>query len=189
MKTNLLFWLVSILPWLPVSASVVCPDPPINDDPCFLSNNPPLDLSVVKTHEGTTCCARGPQDMNEDGSPADFANVDCSENTGQAAVWYRFKPDSLDAGYTIHWERTILDAANDSVSMEVYWGDENQACEGFSESVASACFKLFAKLDIKGCTQTGEELFIKISTNNSLNACGGFILWMTDMMFIWSRLT
>jgi hypothetical protein len=159
-----------------VSFASICPDPPINDDPCILSDNPPLDLTTVGIHEGTTCCARGPLDQNQDGGPADLENIVCPDSTENASVWYMYSPGVDDIGYTIQLEQSSDDPAEGPITMEVYWGDEDQGCEGFAEAVASSCSDLSATLTVSKCAQAGDKLFVKVSTNNVDEQCGKFVI-------------
>ena len=151
--------------------------PPINDDPCDMSINPPFDLTGGGSHNGTTCCARGPKDENPDGSLADFENVDCSSATDDAAVWYTLVPDENVDGYDV-----ILDNIDigGNVTVEVYWGAPDAGCgAGFTETVASSCADQNTVLAIPNCPMPGEILYVKVTTDDADNACGDFVLSIT----------
>lgn len=176
MKTICSFFVLLLFSLFAFSNSSFCPDPPINDDPCIESSNPPFDLTGGGSHVGTTCCARGPQDVNTDGSLADFENVDCSAVTEDAAVWYVFTPDPEDDGYEIILEGGI-DAAEGPIAIEVYKGPIDQGCNGgFGETLASSCADLVVDFKIGNCFAEDEVIFIKISTDDPLENCGTFTL-------------
>lgn len=159
------------------SDAFLCPDPPINDDPCTESDNPPYDLTGGGSHVGTTCCARGPQDENPDGSPADFGNVDCSAATQDAAVWYMYTPNPDDDGYDVILEQGGMDPSEGPIGIEVYKGLADQGCNGgFAETIASSCADFGVSLAIGNSFAEGEVLFVKVSTDDSSENCGTFIL-------------
>ena len=134
-------------------SAVLCPDPPSNDDPCLTSVNPPHDLTGGGTHLGSTCCARGPQDSNTDGSPADHPNFACSSATEGAAVWYVFVPNDADAGYDITLEEVGgANQAEGPITVEVYWANEEDACMGnLIEPLASSCVATTTTIKIGNC--------------------------------------
>jgi len=176
MKTIYTVFIFLLFAQFSFSNASFCPDPPLNDDPCIESTNPPFDLSGGGTHVGTTCCARGPQDINPDGSLADFENVDCSAATEDAAVWYIFTPDPDDDGYQITLEGGI-DPAEGPIAIEVYKGPVDQGCNGgFGETLASSCADLGVSFKIGNCFAPNEVLFVKISTDDALENCGSFTL-------------
>jgi hypothetical protein len=170
-KFSILFLL--FLAHLSFSSPSICPDPPINDDPCITSDNPPYDLTGGGTHMGTTCCARGPDDENPDGSAADFENADCSAAAEDAAVWYQYTPDETDDGYNI-----ILDQgdAEGPISLEVYTGVPDAGCTGALTFIVSSCGSNTADIKIGNCFEPGDIMFVKIATDDPLENCGTFIL-------------
>jgi hypothetical protein len=142
----------------------VCPDPPINDDPCITSDFPPIDLTGSGTHLGTTCCAT-----------SDLDNIDCSDPTG-ASVWYIFTPDANDIGYDILLTPSG-DGAEGPISVEVYSGLVDQGCNGgFDTTLASSCSNTDVHFKIGNCFDAGEVIFIKVSTNGAEDNCGEFQL-------------
>ncbi len=151
--------------------------PPINDDPCDTDDNPPFDLTGGGSHQGTTCCARGPKDENEDGSLADLENVDCSAATEDAAVWYTYTPNEDDDGYQIFLEEVGgPDGIGGNVTVEIYWGTPNQGCSGFGETIASSCTDTNLDIKIGNCSDPGQILFVKVTTDDADDECGEFIL-------------
>ncbi|MFT4533656.1 MAG: hypothetical protein ACJA1A_001835 [Saprospiraceae bacterium] len=161
-----------------VLSAVLCPDPPSNDDPCLTSVNPPLDLTGGGTHLGSTCCARGPQDSNMDGTPADHPNYACSSATEGAAVWYVFIPNDADDGYDITIEEVVgADQAEGPITIEVYWASEEDACMGnLIEPLAFSCVTTSTTIKIGNCPGPDQMLFVKVSTASSDENCGDFLL-------------
>ncbi|MDF1698218.1 MAG: hypothetical protein P1U56_20385, partial [Saprospiraceae bacterium] len=173
------FYLVLLFTFygLTVNASVLtCPDPPLNDDPCELSMNPPFDLTSTGIHSGTTCCARGSNDVNGDGSSADFENLVCSNATENAAVWYEFSPDVAEDGYSIAIE--VVGEANEStISVEVYAGTTDQACGvGFNSTLAAICMEDSGLLKVGNCLAADEKFYIKINSINGEEDCTDFTI-------------
>ncbi|MDF1696034.1 MAG: gliding motility-associated C-terminal domain-containing protein [Saprospiraceae bacterium] len=147
--------------------------PPENDDPCINDDNPPFDLSGGGSHNGTTCCARGPKDANPDGSAADFENVDCSAATEDAAVWYIFTPNEADDGYNIILEPGDIEGPT---SLEVYTGTPDGGCTGGLTLIASSCNSNSADIKLGNCFTPGEVLFVKVTSDDADENCGTFIL-------------
>ena len=147
--------------------------PPINDDPCDASINPPFDLTGGGSHNGTTCCARGPNDSNPDGSAADFQNADCSNATEDAAVWYQYTPSEDDDGYNIILEPGDVEGPT---SLEVYTGAPGAGCTGALTVIASSCNSNSANIKIGNCFEPGDILYVKVTTDDPDENCGTFIL-------------
>ncbi|MFT6336496.1 MAG: putative repeat protein (TIGR01451 family) [Saprospiraceae bacterium] len=177
--------LICIGPYL-YSSSILfdeslCPDPPSNDDPCFSSVNPPQNLIEGVSYQGSTCCARGPQDSNTDGTPADHPNFGCSSATEGAAVWYVFTPNEADDGYDITLEEVVgLDQAEGPITIEVYWASEEDACMGnLNEPLAFSCVATSTTIKIGNCPGPDQMLFVKVSTASADDNCGDFQLTIT----------
>jgi len=147
--------------------------PPINDDPCDTSINPPFDLTGGGSHNGTTCCARGPNDTNADGSAADFNNQDCSAATEDAAVWYQFTPSEADDGYNIILEPGDMEGP---ASVEVYTGAPGAGCTGALTVIESSCNSNNADIKIGNCFAPGDILYVKVTTDDPDENCGTFFL-------------
>ena len=158
---------------IPFNLNIKLNAPPINDDPCDASINPPLDLTGGGSHNGTTCCARGPKDSNPDGSAADFENAECSAATEDAAVWYQFTPNEADDGYNILLEPGDMEGP---ASLEVYVGAPGAGCTGALTPIASSCSSNTADIKIGNCFEPGQILFVKVTTDDHDMACGTFVL-------------
>ncbi len=164
MKKTIYTFLFLVLTQFSFSNSILCPDPPANDDPCISSDNPPIDLTNIGFHSGTTCCAT-----------PDFDNVACANGTG-SSVWYVYTPDLGDKGYTINLE-PIGSAAEGPVTVEVYAGTSNQGCSGgFINVLASSCIDTQVSIKIGNCLESEEVFFIKVSTNEADENCGEFMI-------------
>ena len=147
--------------------------PPINDDPCITSINPPLDLTGGGSHAGTTCCARGPKDSNPDGSQADWQNQNpCNDSTEDAAVWYMFTADPLDAGYQV-----IVNGGSISnqMTVQIYGtanpGDLCNAVPTGDGVIASSCSSLSVDIRFPNC-EDGFTYFVKVTSDD--DDCGDF---------------
>lgn len=149
--------------------------PPENDDPCITQNNPPIDLTGGGSHNGTTCCARGPKDIDPLGAGglADFENVECSAQTEDASVWYTYIPDENDDGYNIILEDG---GANGPMSLEYYFGPADGGCTGNLTLLGSSCNSNTADIKIGNCFEPGDVLFVKVTTDDADDECGDFIL-------------
>ena len=144
----------------------VCPDAPMNDDPCVNSANPPIDLTSTNTHEGTTCCAT-----------LDLESLVCGGATQGASVWYTYIPDPMYDGFTIDLESN---GAEGPMSIEVFEGTTEEACNGgFEETFAFDCTGNNGILKFGNCFDAGDILFIKVSTNASEDNCGDFTISIT----------
>lgn len=155
--------------------AILCPDPPANDDPCVESINPPQAMVVDSLYHGTTCCARGPEDFNPDNTPADFASVDCDEDSQRAAVWYIYEPSEEDDGFEISLMTSDTMGSAGALSIEVYSGTYDQGCnEGFAQTLASHCNVSDVTIRIGNCLDSSEYLFIKVSSDSDLSQCGTF---------------
>jgi len=180
MKNTICTAILILIAQFSFANSIMCPDPPSNDDPCITSDNPPLDLTGIFSHVGNTCCARGPQDFNSDGSSADFENIDCNAATEGAAVWYMYTPDPVVDGYSIVLETGSSDASEGPVSIEIYAGPSDQGCNGgFLETIASSCVNFNVSLEFGNCFAADEVIFIRVSTNNADENCGDFVISIT----------
>ncbi|MDF1698214.1 MAG: hypothetical protein P1U56_20365, partial [Saprospiraceae bacterium] len=171
MKAIYTIILVLLCTHLSFSNSVLCPDPPINDDPCIESDNPPLDLTDIASHLGNTCCARGPQDENPDGTPADWENVDCSAATQDAAVWYYYTPNPSDDGYTVSYISEVMEGP---ASVEIFSGTLDAGCTGTLSLIESKCNTDGFEMNIGNCFESDEVIFIKVTTDDSEDNCGTF---------------
>lgn len=147
--------------------------PPINDDPCITSINPPLDLTGGGNHAGTTCCARGPKDTNPDGSMADWTNQDpCNDTTEDAGVWYMFTPDPADDGYDV-----IVNGIGitNQMTVQVYGTmDPASLCTGVPTGdgvIASSCSPLSVEIRFPNCDPS-LTYFVKVTTDD--DDCGDF---------------
>jgi gliding motility-associated-like protein len=149
--------------------------PPENDDPCITQNNPPIDLTGGGSHAGTTCCARGPKDVDPlgPGGVADFENADCSAQTEDASVWYTYIPDENDDGYNIILEDA---GANGPMSLEYYFGPPDGGCTGNLTLLGSSCNSNTADIKIGNCFEPGDVLFVKVTTDDADDECGDFVL-------------
>jgi len=149
-------------------------DPPINDDPCINSVNPPLDLTEVGTHTGTTCCARG---FNDPDNGEDQQNLDCNTITDDNAVWYTYTIGTDDAGVDVS---VTADGITGNTAIEVYWGQPDAGCtQGlFMETVISNCGPLPFSGKIGNCPPTdGDVLFVKVASTDA--DCGAFSIVLT----------
>ena len=158
------FKMVLIL--LIIFPSILCAQIPENNDPCPTDTNPPIDLTSIGTHTGTTCEAT-----------FDYANIDCSNATQDASVWYTYTPNTVDDGYDI----TLApsgggDDAEEPITIEVYKGTTNQGCTGFSETIGSSCTSIDANIKIPNNFVSGEIIYVKVSTDDPENMCGAFNL-------------
>ena len=165
-----------------ILTGALCPDPPSNDDPCLTSANPPLDLTGGGTHLGSTCCARGAQDINGDGSPADHPNYACSSATEGSAVWYVFIPNEADDGYDITLQEVVGSGqAEGPITVEVYWASEQDACLGFLfEPPASSCVATSTTVKVGNCPGPDQMLFVKVSTASADDNCGEFLITISS---------
>lgn len=164
MKTNYCTILFILIAHCTVSFGSICPDSPINDDPCILSDNPPFDLTNTGTHSGTTCCAT-----------PDLDNINCNQSTA-SSVWYIYTPNPIDAGYTIQLMPSG-DGAEGQITVEVYSGPVDQGCNGgFEDALATSCIDTVVNLKIGNCFEADEVIFIKVSTNEADENCGEFTI-------------
>ncbi|MDF1698860.1 MAG: T9SS type A sorting domain-containing protein [Saprospiraceae bacterium] len=142
---------------------------PENDDPCPTDPNPPIDLTSIFTHVGTTCDAT-----------FDYPNLSCDASTEGASVWYTFTPSSTAIGYDIILEGALGGAedANGDISMEVYKGSVNQGCTGFTTAIGSRCTTLNVALKLGNDFDASEIMYIKITTD--ISQCGEFNLTIME---------
>lgn len=145
---------------------------PENDDPCINDLNPPIDITGGG-HSGSTCCARGFEDFNPDGSQADWENVNppCNNATSEASVWYMFTPTAGDQGYELVVNGgTIVN----QMGVQIYSGtDETAGCTPFSgaDLIGSSCSSLTASIKFGNC-DPDLVYFIKVTTAD--DDCGTF---------------
>lgn len=157
--------------------SSMCPDPPLNDNPCINQINPPLDLTLSGQHVGTTCCARGLLDLNSAGESVDYSNIVCDGEIQNAAVWYIYTPNAADEGYEISLQAIGTNAEEVDLAIEVYVGAADQGCSGgFEEVELASCEVSSAYLLLGNCFDEGEVIFIKVSSGNEAGQCSDFTL-------------
>ncbi|MEM9544812.1 MAG: gliding motility-associated C-terminal domain-containing protein [Bacteroidota bacterium] len=163
---------------IPFDISIKLNAPPINDDPCINSDNPPFDLTGGGSHAGTTCCARGPKDNNPDGTQADWeVQAPCNNLAEDAAVWYMFTPDPEDDGYDIIVEGGSV---SNQMTVQVY-GVANPtnpcvAAPAGDEVLESSCTDLSTFIRIPNCDPT-LTYFVKVTTAD--DDCGDFTMTVT----------
>ncbi len=141
---------------------------PINDSPCINDENPPLDLELDKTIDGTTCCAIGFNDDEE----KDFANTKCDDKSDDNTVWYRAKVDTMFSALQIDISDVYYSGF---FSVEVYSGSEDAICENNANYIKSKCNEfpetsIIINLD---CV-SNDYLFIKVSSSDSETECADF---------------
>ena len=147
--------------------------PPENDDPCITGVNPPIDLTGGGSHAGTTCCARGANDLNPDGSRADLPNMECSAATEDAAVWYMYTPSEDDDGYNIILSGGDIEGPT---SLEYYSGTPDAGCTGAVTLLGSSCNSNDADINVPNCFAPGEVLFVKVTSDDPDENCGTFMM-------------
>ena len=160
-----------------INISAQCADPtniPVNDNPCPTSINPPIDLSDVGSHTGTTCCARG---ANDDPT-FDFANFGCNGATDDDAVWYTFTPEGFGDGVYINVD--LAGGANGisgNTAVEVYsTTDPNAGCTGNFQSIAGySCGPLGSGIEIP-ISICDPELMYYIKVAREEDNCGEFTI-------------
>lgn len=141
---------------------------PENDDPCPTDANPPIDLTGLSFHTGTTCEAT-----------FDYTNLICVGDIQEASVWYNFTPNPTDNGYDITLSPAGgADDAEGPIAVEVFKGSANQGCTGFTELqlIKTSCSDLSTTLKIPNNFAAGEIIHIKISTEDDINQCGEFTI-------------
>jgi len=140
-------------------------DFPENDDPCFTDANPPYDLGNDGSHIGTTCCAKGVGEGDENPNKGD-----CSAATEENIVWYRANVSSDGI------EVTVTEAGGGSASgpitVEVYLGGADAACDGSLEYRDNSCSSLPSTPIRVGCLTGYDYVWIKVGT--AANTCGSF---------------
>jgi len=140
-------------------------DFPENDDPCFTDENPPYDLGNDGSHIGTTCCAKGVGEGDENPNKGD-----CSAATEENIVWYRanVSGDGIEV--------TVTEAGGGSASgpitVEVYLGGADAACDGSLEYRDNSCSSLPSTPIRVGCLTGYDYVWIKIGT--AANTCGSY---------------
>ncbi|MEM9545223.1 MAG: MopE-related protein [Bacteroidota bacterium] len=163
MKKHISFLTFTLLLCYQSFASSICPDPPVNDSPCISDNNPPIDLSDVGTHIGTTCCAT-----------LDVPNLKCSFSGEEASVWYSYTPNTSDEGYLITLAAITADTTEEILNIEIYTGMPDQGCIGFEEVDFYSCEVAETSFKIGNCFAEGELIFIKVSTFGAEENCSEF---------------
>jgi uncharacterized repeat protein (TIGR01451 family) len=176
MKNQYLFKLLLIPIYLLFSLSVrsQCIDPndrPLNDDPSPMSTHPPHVLTLGGSHMGTTCCAIGYNDNNDE----DIPNLRCSEYSNDDAVWYQYTTGS-EKGISIILEQDGLSPIGEFIALEVYRGENEPTPELFGYQTF-ACGSLPFGLNV-GCYEPNEKVWIKVASNS--NACGTFKITLTQ---------
>ncbi len=140
-----------------------CPDAPSNDNPCASSSNPPIELTGGGSHEGTTCCAT-----------FDFENIDCSAATQDASVWYTYIPNGDDDEYDVILEPLDVEGP---ISMEVYWGASDAGCgTSFDMTLIESSCNGSVELNIGDCFPQSSVVYVKVTTDESENNCGSFVI-------------
>ena len=135
---------------------------PTNDSPCFSDANPPIDLTEIHAHYGTTCEAT-----------YDYDNVDCSQENNESSVWYYFDPADDQMGYTVIVESIDSETP---IIVEIYSGTIEQGCEGFGQTIASSCDSENFYTSITNCLTEDEQFFIKVTTKSSPEFCKSFFV-------------
>lgn len=174
------------LTFIVLSSSLIsmnCPDPPINDDPCIQSDNPPLLLEEGVSHFGTTCCARGVDDVNPDSTYADFGNIACDSLTTEAAVWYIYQPLAEDDAYHIVLEATDTIGDISPLAVEVYSGGLERGCEdGFTDVIAYSCSDADVSIKLGNCFAPEDYIFIKVVSEQEESLCRDFSLSISALV-------
>jgi len=139
---------------------------PANDDSCPTDANPPIDLTAAGSHLGTTCEAT-----------FDLANINCDADTEVASVWYTYTPNAADDGYDVTLSPAGgTDDAEGPITLEIYKGTINQGCTGFSSTLGASCSSPEAAIKIPNDFDSGEIIYIKVTTAPDLINCGEFMI-------------
>jgi len=164
-----------------IQLSAQCTDPtniPENDDPCPTAVNPPIDLSDIGSHEGTTCCSRG---ANDDPT-FDFANAECSSATDDDAVWYTYNPEGFGDGFYINVDPAGgLNGISGNVTVEVYYTtDPNGGCTGNLTLENASCVSIGVGIELAiPLCDLSFLYYIKIASAE--DDCGEFTISINEL--------
>ncbi len=163
MKAIYPFCLLFFITQISFSNSNFCPDAPSNDNPCVTSDNPPIDLTAIGSHEGTTCCAT-----------IDIENVDCSAATDGASVWYSYTPDiEMDPGFDVTFES---DEGGGPFTIELYTGLPDAGCTEALTLIESTCNVTNDVIKVGNCIAADDVIFIKVTSDEDEENCGAFTI-------------
>jgi len=144
-----------------------------NDEPCETDQSDgPLDLTGIMTHDGTTCCARGFEDLDANGNPLDYENVaPCNNATAENAVWYIFTPEENVDGYEVN---VTGGSVQNQMGVQIYAGaDDTAGCSPFTadDVVGSSCVDLNASIRFANCDP---DVVYYIKVMSADQDCGEF---------------